>query len=426
MEGAPREATSKNELAEFSERGYDGLDDDDDDNYGQGKLTKIERLIEWNVDILSSLIIQILAARDTRPSAVKHIENQLAKGDTVLEEFKEIITLPKVGLQDIQKRKHPSSIQLDSKVVAQLRDYIIQVAGMYRENAFHNFEHASHVTMSVSKLLGRIVAEKVTDGGRHSQGTHDGTYGIASDPLAQFAVILSALVHDVDHRGVPNFQLIRENKQLADKYKNKSVAEANSTDLAWDQLMVPKFKELRECLYSNTTELLRFRALIVNTVLATDIFDKELGLLRRNRWDKAFSIDDSQCTLDDVNRRGTIVMEHLIQASDVAHTMQHYQIFKKWNERLFCEMYEAYKQGRSEKNPIDGWYQSEIGFFDHYVIPLAKKLKDCGVFGVSSDEYLNYALENRREWSNRGEEVVEQMRLKYVLDDSEVEGEGES
>ena len=24
-----------------------------------------------------------------------------------------------------------------------------------------------------------------------------------------------------------------------------------------------------------------------------------------------------------------------------------------------------------------------------YIIPLAKKLKDCGVFGVSSDEYLN-------------------------------------
>jgi hypothetical protein len=28
----------------------------------------------------------------------------------------------------------------------------------------------------------------------------------------------------------------------------------------------------------------------------------------------------------------------------------------------------------------------EIGFFDFYIIPLAKKLKECGVFGVSSDE----------------------------------------
>ena len=49
-------------------------------------------------------------------------------------------------------------------------------------------------------------------------------------------------------------------------------------------------------------------------------------------------------------------------------------------------MYMAYKQGRAEKDPSKGWYESEIGFFDFYIIPLAKKLKDCGVFGVSSEE----------------------------------------
>jgi hypothetical protein len=31
------------------------------------------------------------------------------------------------------------------------------------------------------------------------------------------------------------------------------------------------------------------------------------------------------------------------------------------------------------------------------IIPLAKKLKDCGVFGVSSDEYYNYAIQNHKE-----------------------------
>jgi hypothetical protein len=40
---------------------------------------------------------------------------------------------------------------------------------------------------------------------------------------------------------------------------------------------------------------------------------------------------------------------------------------------------------------------------------LAKKLKDCGVFGVSSDEYLNYAMENRREWEARGQEAIAEM-----------------
>lgn len=38
-----------------------------------------------------------------------------------------------------------------------------------------------------------------------------------------------------------------------------------------------------------------------------------------------------------------------------------------------------------------------------------KKQQDCGVFGVSSDEYLNYAIKNRKEWESRGQEVVADM-----------------
>ena len=53
-------------------------------------------------------------------------------------------------------------------------------------------------------------------------------------------------------------------------------------------------------------------------------------------------------------------------------------------------MNKAFMEGRAEKDPAENWYQGELGFYDFYIIPLAKKLKDCGVFGVSSDEYLNY------------------------------------
>lgn len=78
----------------------------------------------------------------------------------------------------------------------------------------------------------------------------------------------------------------------------------------------------------------------------------------------------------------------------------------QWNQHLFNEMYLAYKAGRIEKDPSEGWYQGEMGFFDFYIIPLAKKLETCGVFGVSSHEYRNYALANRREWESKGEAIV--------------------
>ena len=51
---------------------------------------------------------------------------------------------------------------------------------------------------------------------------------------------------------------------------------------------------------------------------------------------------------------------------------------QKWNEAFFQENMQAYLAGRSEKDPTEYWYQGELGFFDFYIIPLAKKLKDCG------------------------------------------------
>jgi hypothetical protein len=72
-------------------------------------------------------------------------------------------------------------------------------------------------------------------------------------------------------------------------------------------------------------------------------------------------------------------------------------------------MYSAYQSGRTDSDPSLGWYKGEIWFFDNYVIPLASKLRECGVFGVSSDECLSYARENRRLWEENGESIVQEM-----------------
>jgi hypothetical protein len=94
--------------------------------------------------------------------------------------------------------------------------------------------------------------------------------------------------------------------------------------------------------------------------------------------------------------------------------MQHWDIYLKWNERLFQEMSLAYDTQRSEKDPTTLWYEGEIMFFDKYIIPLAKKLADCGVFGVSSDECLNYALQNRALWAAQGDEIVEKFKKRVL------------
>jgi hypothetical protein len=214
---------------------------------------------------------------------------------------------------------------------------------------------------------------------------------------------------DVDHPGVPNAQLVTENTPVSQVYQCKSVAEQNSVDIGLDLLDQTMFDNLRAAICPTEHDLQRFRQIVVNIVLATDIMDKDLKVLRNTRWERAFGTVSSSSDQENMNRKATIVMEHMIQASDVAHTMQHWHVYRKWNERLFYECYAAWKAGRASQNPAENWYKGELGFFDFYIIPLAKKLKECGSFGVSSDEYLNYAQKNREEWEECGQEIVAAM-----------------
>mmetsp|Transcript_21372 Transcript_21372/g.50809 ORF Transcript_21372/g.50809 Transcript_21372/m.50809 type:complete len:1202 (-) Transcript_21372:132-3737(-) len=381
---------------------------------------KTERLIDWNTEVLLRLIRQIVARRRSKLDIKNNESDSKAvtewgkyldsMSSNPIDEVVEIIPLPEfVG----DHEEDPDSIQLDLAVIDQVKDYVRTVASFYNDNGFHNFEHASHVTMSVAKLLTRIVAPSdmdYTDSHQAKSKLHDHTYGITSDPLTQLACVWAALIHDCDHYGVPNNVLIQEDDPLCEAYKNKSVAEQHSIDLSWDLFMEDRFEDLRATICGDIEDLNRLRQLIVNCVMATDIMDADLKKLRNHRWDTAFSSEQkNESEKDQINRKATIVIEHLIQASDVAHTMQHWNVYLKWNGRLFQEMYKAYKDGRTQKDPIEFWYKGEIGFFDFYIIPLAKKLKNCGVFGVSSDEYLQYAISNRDEWERKGKSVVEKL-----------------
>jgi hypothetical protein len=245
--------------------------------------------------------------------------------------------------------------------------------------------------------------------------SNDRTYGITSDPLTQFACLFAALIHDVDHYGVPNVHLVRERDPLAQQFNGRSVLEQNSIVVAWSLLMEPRFEDLRNTICINRKEVQRFRQLIVNAVIATDIMAADLKAIRNTRWNKAFEKppDLDEDPVDTIHRKATIVIDHMMQASDVCHAMQHWYIYRKWNERLFVEMSNAYYDGRSDTNPADIWYKGEINFLENYIIPLAKKLNDCGVFGVSSDEYLHYAIKNREEWEVHGEDIVQEMVQKF-------------
>jgi class 3 adenylate cyclase len=92
-------------------------------------VRKTQRLIDWNVDVLKRLLQKIVAMRD-KSNSTKRFSRQVetASDKTVLDEVKEIITLPSKPAKYLVD---PTTIELDSKVISQLRDYVTQIAGLY-------------------------------------------------------------------------------------------------------------------------------------------------------------------------------------------------------------------------------------------------------------------------------------------------------
>lgn len=430
----------------------------------------------------------------------------------------------------------------------ELRSFVWRIISMYRNLRYHNAEHAAHVTLSLNKMVDMISRRKKVDAekggqceyfvnegemldfhmsdslmnydheadiisvGHHSACNNESesgyhTFGISSDPLAQLAVVFSALVHDVDHTGVSNRQLILEEDELALLYNDQSMAEQHSLKVAFSILFSAGYDELRKAMIPTADDKFRFRKIVIDMVMCTDISSPERVQIGENKWNRAFegandsvspmghknsseteknfknnnksssfqrpsqvcrsnkfygrrhSVDCGSATnmsplshhfshrpqmylngatiefypKDSTNverkLRANAVLEQMMQAADIAHTMQSWETFIKWNSRLYAELHDAFINGRGD-DPSQSWYAGQIAFYDSCVLPLAKRLGDCGAFGedIENDAhdiqleggniFFRSAQENRRRWELEGRAMSDALaRLVNEQDD---------
>ncbi|EED90134.1 hypothetical protein THAPSDRAFT_263745 [Thalassiosira pseudonana CCMP1335] len=120
---------------------------------------------------------------------------------------------------------------------------------------------------------------------KSSSTTHRPTYGIKSSPLTQIAFLFSALVHDVDHTGISNRQLVLESDDLAILYNDQSVAEQRSLAVAFSTLKGVGYRELRG---GGEEDQFKFRKLVIDLVLVTDIASPERTQIVKSKWKEAF------------------------------------------------------------------------------------------------------------------------------------------
>ena len=428
--------------------------------------------------------------------------------------------------------------QLTEEVVGELKEYVRMMLSGYNPCPYHNFEHAYHVTISTNKLVDMIVHQ-------YPNEKLANTFGFRDDPLMQLSMIFSAIIHDVDHRGIPNRQLELDDEDLAMQFNDQSIAENHSLFLSFVELKKETYDQLRSVIFPQQKDYKRFRSACINLVLTTDIASPERTQLGKSKWKEAFGApyetverklikeaqkrkssspaqllkeievkakeDDESVSVtshsDEDNNmdilktkkkfgrvvngngrrssngnggltgkalkyhrrlsqelngaaprppkarlgfrrsmdlsgefieafndekrvsascdgmpnspkvclpppekiddlRETVIMETILKSADIAHNLQGFDQMVKWSCNLYLEHRKAYVEQKGE-DPIHGWYDNQTGFLDFYVLPLARKLDDCGAFGdTRGGIFHSIVLENRKRWVKEGMQVT--------------------
>lgn len=186
-----------------------------------------------------------------------------------------------------QKPWHMLIPALTSGVIDQLHKYVRRILSGYNNVPYHNREHAFHVVFSTNKLLDMMLQNS------HQQSRNP-TFGLRDDPIQLLGLVFAALIHDVEHAGIPNRQLALESDPLAIQFNDISIAEQRSLFIAFTELLKDDYTDLRIAMFGTASvgvdsEIYRrFRMTVVNLVLNTDIASPERTQLAKSKYKEAF------------------------------------------------------------------------------------------------------------------------------------------
>ena len=139
--------------------------------------SQVQRLVDWNAEILLRLLKQVVAKRNAAGKSTWEDENSEPQllpncvahdgsvSIVVLDEVTDIIDLPGFE-QSSSIHTSPNGgnyIELSPAAVGQLKNFVKAVANAYHSNPFHCLQHASQVSMAVTKLLSRIIVKDLEE-----------------------------------------------------------------------------------------------------------------------------------------------------------------------------------------------------------------------------------------------------------------------
>lgn len=259
----------------------------------------------------------------------------------------------------------PSSVT--EAVVHEVQRFVRTMLTGYNDVHYHNFEHAYHVVISANKLLDMIlVSESSSSSSSMDEYQDSDSIDFDEDTLLHLSLLFAALIHDVEHQGVPNQQLIIENDPLALQYNDQSIAEQRSLSIGFTELLQSDYDNLREIMFPETYEggaYRRFRNTVTSLVLATDIASPERGDIVKKKWTQAFgevSVSTPPRVFSKQASRGKLRRKQSLTTPLKApreHPSPHVRRSQVTKRASVQKAPEETKKAETKKGPLESWVE---------------------------------------------------------------------
>lgn len=202
----------------------------------------------------------------------------------------------------------------------QLTNLLHSVEANYKDVPYHNSIHASDVVHSVFWILEKAELAKQID------------------PIAVFALLVGAAIHDLAHPGTGNSFHVQSRSTLALRYNDYSVLESMSISEAFF-LMKEGANDILKTLKPEDRKT--FRSLVISMVLSTDLDNhhSDLALFSERLLGPTRGDPNSpECC--------AITCGITLHFADIASVAKTWQVYQVWIKRLFAEFA---AQGDQEK-----------------------------------------------------------------------------
>ena len=283
---------------------------------------------------------------------------------------------PKQLLQEALLHIFYEFIDLFKIDLTKAQRFILALCENYQDNPFHNVYHAFAVVQMVFSI-----AERNSKLSRFF------------DAEEYFALLLSAVGHDLNHPGVTNVFMINSRHHLAIRYNDISVLENHHC------ATLIKFLELEGCdiFAGSLCDQSKMRKIIIPTILATDmakhnfVMEHFIGSMRE--FDRENS--DHRQSVADI----------ILHACDIGNPVLKFEFATVWSLRIIQEFNDQVWKEEQQKLPISEFMRigsdiskikrNQIGFIDMFIQPLWMVL---ALHIENIQEYVDAIEDNRIQW----------------------------